>query len=84
MAVGRRIVELTLNEFQILQQLIQDPSRVFSRDELLNRVWGESCALEEHILDVHIHSLRQTLEADPAHPQCIATVRGVGYKLKSK
>lgn len=82
--VDGRVVELTPKEFQILQQLIQDPSRVFSRDELLNRVWGEGCALEEHTLDVHIHSLRHKIEADPTHPRFIVTVRGVGYKLKSE
>ncbi|MGH7206976.1 MAG: winged helix-turn-helix domain-containing protein, partial [Nitrospiraceae bacterium] len=81
--VDGKVVELTPKEFQILQQLIQDPSRVFSRDELLNRVWGEGCALEEHTLDVHIHSLRHKIEADPAHPHFIVTVRGIGYKLKS-
>lgn len=81
--VNGRLVELTPKEFQILQQLIQDPSRVFSRDELLNRVWGEGCALEEHTLDVHIHSLRHKIEADPAHHHFIVTVRGIGYKLKS-
>ncbi len=82
--VDGKVVELTPKEFQILQQLIQDPSRVFSRDELLTRVWGEGCALEEHTLDVHIHSLRHKIESDPAHPQYIVTVRGVGYKLKSE
>jgi len=82
--VDGKVVELTPKEFQILQQLIQDPARVFSRDELLNRVWGEGCALEEHTLDVHIHSLRHKIEADPAHPRFIVTVRGIGYKLKSE
>ena len=82
--VDGRAVELTPKEFQILYQLVQDPSRVFSRDELLNRVWGEGCALEEHTLDVHIHSLRHKIEADPAHPRFIVTVRGIGYKLKSE
>lgn len=81
--VKGRLVELTPKEFQILHQLIQDPSRVFSRDELLNRVWGEGCALEEHTLDVHIHSLRHKIEDDPAHPRFIVTVRGIGYKLKA-
>ena len=81
---GAERLELTPKEFQILQQLIQDPSRVFSRDELLTRVWGEGCALEEHTLDVHIHSLRHKIESDPAHPQYIVAVRGIGYKLKSE
>ncbi|MGH7232019.1 MAG: winged helix-turn-helix domain-containing protein [Nitrospiraceae bacterium] len=78
---GRPVV-LTPKEFRILHQLMAQPSRVFSRDELLNRVWGEDCVLEEHILDVHIHSLRQKIEADPTCPDYIITVRGVGYKLR--
>jgi DNA-binding response OmpR family regulator len=80
--VDGRFVDLTPKEFRILQQLVSAPSRVFSRDELLNRIWGEDCALEEHTLDVHIHSLRHKIEADPSQPRVIVTVRGVGYKLK--
>lgn len=77
-------VSLTLKEFQILHQLIQRPNRVFSRDELLNLVWGEKIALEEHNLDVHVHSLRRKIENNPTQPRFIVTVRGVGYKLKSE
>ena len=81
--VDGRHVELTPKEFQILQQLMLQPQRVFSRDELLTKVWGPDTALEEHTLDVHVHSLRQKIETDPAHPRYIVTVRGVGYKLKA-
>jgi two-component system response regulator RegX3 len=81
--VGDRQVELTPKEFLILRQLMISPSRVFSREELLNRVWGEHVALEEHTLDVHIHSLRHKIERDPTHPRYILTIRGVGYKLQS-
>ena len=49
---------------------------------MLNRVWGEEYALEEHALDVHVHSLREKIEADPAKPEFLVTVRGVGYKLR--
>lgn len=82
--VEGRPVGLTPKEFRILQHLIQSPSRVFTRDELLNHVWGEGAALEHHTLDVHVHSLRRKIEADPAHPRLLMTVRGVGYKLKSQ
>jgi two-component system response regulator RegX3 len=81
--VDGKAVELTPKEFQILRQLMMHPARVFSRDELLNKVWGEHAALEEHTLDVHIHSLRHKIESDPAHPRYVITVRGVGYKLKA-
>ena len=50
---------------------------------MLNRVWGEGYALEEHALDVHIHSLRKKIESDPASPKVIVTVRGIGYKLRA-
>ena len=79
--VGEQSIMLTPKEFRILHQFIEDPGRVFSRQEMLNRVWGEGYALEEHALDVHIHSLRQKIEIDPTEPSLIVTVRGIGYKL---
>jgi DNA-binding response OmpR family regulator len=80
--VNGHSVDLTPKEFQILKQFLESPHRVFSRQEMLNRVWGESYALEEHALDVHIHSLRQKIEKNPATPTFLLTVRGVGYKLR--
>lgn len=76
------LVDLTPKEFQILHQFLLSPGVVLSRQELLNRVWGEDYALEEHALDVHIHSLRQKIESDPSKPALIITIRGVGYKLQ--
>lgn len=81
--VNGRLVDLTPKEFQILRQFLESPSRVFSRQEMLNKVWGEGYALEEHALDVHIHSLRQKIETDPTSPKVIVTVRGIGYKLRA-
>ena len=81
--VHGRVVDLTPKEFQILHQFLESPSRLFSRQEMLNRVWGEGYALEEHALDVHIHSLRQKIETDPTCPKIIVTVRGIGYKLRA-
>jgi DNA-binding response OmpR family regulator len=81
--VNGHAVDLTPKEFQILRQFLESPSRVFSRQEMLNQVWGEGYALEEHALDVHIHSLRQKIEQDPARPRFIVTVRGIGYKLRA-
>lgn len=81
--VSGRLVELTPKEFQILRQFLEFPNRLFSRQEMLNKVWGEGYALEEHALDVHIHSLRQKVEANPADPRAIVTVRGIGYKLRA-
>src|SRR5262245_24436621 len=81
--VNRLAVELTPKEFQILQHFLESPHHVFSRQELLNRVWGDDYALEEHALDVHIHSLRQKIEQNPASPTFLVTIRGVGYKLRA-
>ncbi|MDN5940733.1 MAG: response regulator transcription factor [Nitrospira sp.] len=76
-------IDLTPKEFQILRHFLESPRRVFSRQELLNLVWGEGFALEEHALDVHIHSLRQKIEQNPSSPTLLLTVRGVGYKLRA-
>jgi two-component system, OmpR family, response regulator RegX3 len=81
--VNGHAVNLTPKEFQILKQFLESPRRVFSRQEMLNRVWGEGYALEEHALDVHIHSLRQKIEQNPSSPTFLLTVRGVGYKLRA-
>ncbi len=81
--ISGQLVDLTPKEFQILRHFLESPSRVFSRQEMLNCVWGEGYALEEHALDVHIHSLRQKIEENPAKPKLIVTVRGVGYKLRT-
>jgi two-component system, OmpR family, response regulator RegX3 len=80
--VNGHAVDLTPKEFQILKQFLESPRRVFSRQEMLNRVWGEGYALEEHALEVHIHSLRQKIEQNPASPTLLLTVSGVGYKLR--
>jgi DNA-binding response OmpR family regulator len=79
--VNERPVELTPREFQILKQFMESPGLVLSRQDLLNRVWGVDYALEEHALDVHIHSLRHKVEPEPSKPRFILTIRGVGYKL---
>ncbi|CBK42147.1 putative Phosphate regulon transcriptional regulatory protein PhoB [Nitrospira defluvii] len=81
--VGGALVELTPKEFRILHQFLLSPGVVLSRQDLLNRVWGEDYALEEHALDVHIHSLRQKIEADSSKPSFIVTIRGIGYKLQN-
>ena len=81
--VNGQPVDLTPKEFQILRQFLESPHRVFSRQEMLNRVWGEGYALEEHALDVHIHSIRQKIEQNPASPTFLVTIRGVGYKLRA-
>jgi two-component system, OmpR family, alkaline phosphatase synthesis response regulator PhoP len=74
-------VELTQREFELLKTLAINPNRVFSRNQLLEQVWGWSFIGESRTVDVHIRYLREKLEKDPANPEMIRTVRGIGYKL---
>jgi two-component system alkaline phosphatase synthesis response regulator PhoP len=74
-------IELTLLEFNLLATLAAYAGMVLSREQLLERVWGYDFYGEERVVDVHIGHIRQKLEIDPADPQFIVTVRGVGYKF---
>jgi DNA-binding response OmpR family regulator len=68
--------------FELLAFLLRHPGQVFTRDQLLERVWGYDYAGETRTVDVHIHWLRSQLEDDPAAPRFIHTVRGVGYVFR--
>jgi DNA-binding response OmpR family regulator len=68
--------------FELLVFLLRNPGQVFTRDQLLERVWGYDYAGETRTVDVHIHWLRGQLEPDPSNPQFIHTVRGVGYVFR--
>ena len=72
-------VELTMKEFDLLLFLIKNPSRVYSRDQLLDLVWGYDYLGDTRTVDVHISRLRDKLEAQPSHPAHIMTKWGVGY-----
>ena len=76
---GGRLVELTLKEFELLVYLLENQSRVVTRDELLNRIWGYEYDGETRTLDMHIRTLRQKLWEEGG--ACIKTVRGVGYRM---
>jgi DNA-binding response OmpR family regulator len=77
-------VTCTYVEFEILHALAQAPGRVFTRDMLLSRVWGDSAFRDPRTIDVHIRHLREKLEADPKEPEFIFTVRGVGYRFRDE
>lgn len=79
--VGGNPVELAPREFDLLLFLAQHAGRVLNNDDLLAQVWGPEWIGESQTLYVHIRWLREKIENDPAHPQRIITVRGVGYKL---
>jgi DNA-binding response OmpR family regulator len=76
-------LHLTKTEFRLLCELASSPGRVFSREVLLERVWGYGYFGDGRLVDVHVRRLRTKIEADPANPRHVATVRGLGYKLQS-
>ena len=81
-SVKGRNVELTLKEFELLRYLVENRGHVFSRDQLLNYVWGIDYVGETRTVDVHIRHLRQKLSGDGAEDMYIETIRGKGYKVK--
>ncbi len=75
-------LHLSRLEFDLLLLLARHPGMVFSRDRLLERVWGEDFFGVDRVVDVHVAALRKKLGDDPEHPRYIETVRGVGYRFK--
>ncbi len=73
---------LTFVEFEILLALARSPGRVFTRDMLLTRIWGDSAYRDLRTIDVHIRHLREKLEIDAKEPEYLFTVRGVGYRFR--
>jgi DNA-binding response OmpR family regulator len=76
-------VHLTKTEFRLLCELAVNRGKVFSREELLDRVWEYDYFGDGRLVDVHIRRLRTKVEADPANPRHVVTVRGLGYRLQS-
>ena len=76
-----RPLRLTAKEFDLLWFLASHPRRVFSRDQLMDRVWGYSAALDTGTVTVHIRRLREKIEDDPSQPRHLETVWGVGYRF---
>ena len=77
-------VELTAKEFDLMELLMRNPGRVYSRENLLNVVWGYEYIGDYRTVDVHVRRLREKLELDPANPEYIRTKWGVGYYLSSR
>ena len=77
-------IAATFVEFEILTALARTPGRVFTRDMLLSRVWGDSAYRDPRTIDVHIRHLREKIERDPKMPDFIFTVRGVGYRFRDE
>lgn len=74
-------VAMTRTEFDILASLAEHPRRVFSRQQIVDMVWGEDWGGDAHIVDVHVAHLRKKIDDDPASPRYVDTVRGVGYRF---
>ncbi len=75
------LVELTPREFNLLYALAEQPGHVLTREQLLDRIWGQDFVGIDRVVDVHIGILRRKLQDDPNHPQIIQTIRGIGYKF---
>jgi DNA-binding response OmpR family regulator len=75
-------VQATYVEFEILRALACNPGRVFTREMLLTRIWGDSAFRDPRTIDVHIRHLREKIERDPKDPEYLFTVRGVGYRFR--
>jgi len=70
-----------LREFELLEMFLRNPDRVLTRGQLIDRVWGADYVGDTKTLDVHVKRIRAKIEADPANPEILTTVRGLGYKL---
>jgi two-component system response regulator RegX3 len=82
-SVNNTSISLPLKEFELLEFLMRNSGRVLTRMQLIDRVWGSDYVGDTKTLDVHIKRLRAKIEADPANPVYIQTVRGLGYKLEA-
>ena len=82
-AVDGKPIELTASEFKVLQLLAEQPGRVFSRQQIMEHLWQSPYVGDARACDAHISNLRKKIEADPAHPRRVVTVREAGYKLAS-
>jgi two-component system phosphate regulon response regulator PhoB len=77
-----RMVPTTAREFRLLEYLAQHCGRVFTRDQILDAVWKESCFVTPRSIDVFVRRLREKIEKDPRHPRYLKTLRGIGYRFE--
>lgn len=82
-SINNESVSFPLKEFELLEFLMRNAGRVLTRMQLIDRVWGSDYVGDTKTLDVHIKRLRAKIEADPANPVVIQTVRGLGYKMEA-
>ena len=77
-------IRLPLKEFELLEMFLRNAGRVLTRGQLIDRVWGADYVGDTKTLDVHVKRLRAKIEADPANPRFLVTVRGLGYKYDAQ
>ena len=80
--VGGELATTTATEFRLLEYLARHPGRVFSRDHLLDAVWGNARFVTPRSVDVYVRRIREKIESDPENPQYLKTVRGAGYRFE--
>ncbi|MFT0848378.1 response regulator transcription factor [Actinomycetaceae bacterium L2_0104] len=81
--VNGREIQMPLREFELLELFLNNPDRVLTRNQILDRIWGLNYIGDTKTLDVHVKRIRSKIEEDPSHPKALITVRGLGYKLVS-
>jgi two-component system response regulator RegX3 len=81
--VGGVKVSLPLKEFELLELFLENLNRVLTRGQIIDRVWGHDYFGDTKTLDVHVKRLRSKIESDPARPEHLITVRGLGYKFEA-
>lgn len=77
-------VDFTPKEFELVKLLATHPGKVYTRDELLEKIWGYEYPGDTRTVDVHVRHLRQKIEKDPSDPEYIETIRGIGYRFQGK
>ena len=82
LSVNGKEVQIPLKEFELLEILMQNAGRVLSRTDLMNAIWGVNYFGDGKTLDVHIKRIRAKIEADPANPELLKTIRGLGYRFE--
>ncbi|NLY44040.1 MAG: response regulator transcription factor [Clostridiaceae bacterium] len=81
---GDREIELTPTEFAIMKTLMENPDKAFSRNDILNKIWGKTYFGDMKTVDVHIRRIREKIEDNPSAPRLIETVWGIGYRLRGR
>ena len=84
MKKGDKVIDLTLREFELLKYLVLQPDRIFSREALLEKVWGYEYYGDVRTVDVTVRRLREKIETEPSEPVYVITKRGVGYYFRSQ